>query len=74
MLARLSETEHARWVAERLLSGWRPAAVRDNRLMLHPDIVPWSALTPEKQSRDADQVRAATHVARAMHPGGFVRR
>ncbi|MDX2234062.1 MAG: NAD-binding protein [Hyphomonadaceae bacterium] len=70
---RLAEIEHGRWMAERLLSGWRPGN-RDNRLMMHDNITPWSALTEELRARDADQVRAAAHVARALCPKGFVPR
>jgi len=73
VLSKLSVIEHSRWVAERLLSGWRPGK-RNNRLMMHDNIVGWDALTPELQERDADQVRAAAKVARALHPKGFVRR
>lgn len=70
LLQKLSVVEHSRWVAERLLAGWRPG-VRNNKLMTHNDIVPWDALTPEVRERDADQVRAAAKVARALHPKGF---
>lgn len=73
MLVRLSEVEHDRWMAERLLSGWRPGD-RNNRLMTHDNIKPWAELDEELRSRDADQVRAAAKVARALHPFGFVRR
>lgn len=73
VMAKLSVVEHGRWIAERLLSGWRPGA-RNNKLMMHDNIVGWDALTPELQERDADQVRAAAKVARALHPKGFVRR
>lgn len=71
---RLSEVEHGRWVAERLISGWRPASVRDNKLQLHTDLAPWSALSEELRGRDGVQVRAAAHAARALCPQGFVRR
>lgn len=73
MLEKLSYVEHGRWVAERLLSGWRPGK-RDNKLMLHDNIAPWEALSDELKARDADQVRAAAKVARALNPKGFVRR
>ena len=73
MMQTLSIVEHGRWVAERLLSGWRPG-VRNNRLMAHNNIVPWDALTAEEQLRDTDQVRAAAKVARSLNPHGFVRR
>lgn len=69
-LKELSVVEHGRWVAERLLSGWKPGA-RNNKLMMHDNIAPWDALTEELKERDADQVRAAAKVARALHPKGF---
>jgi hypothetical protein len=74
MLAKLSETEHNRWMAERLLSGWRPAETRNNALMMHTDLRPWSALPETLRDRDAVQVRAAALAARALNPRGFVRR
>jgi hypothetical protein len=74
LMMRLAEIEHARWMAERLLSGWRPGPARDNRLMVHNNIVAWSTLTEELRLRDVDQVRAAAQVARALFPHGFVRR
>lgn len=73
MLDRLSEIEHARWMAERLLSGWRPGE-RNNRLMTHDNIKPWAELDDELRSRDTDQVRAAAKVARALNPDGFAPR
>lgn len=72
-IMRLAEVEHDRWMAERLLSGWRPGP-RNNRLMVHNNITPWSALTEEEKSRDADQVRGAAKAARVLFPRGFVRR
>jgi hypothetical protein len=74
MLARMAELEHARWTAERLLAGWRPGATRDNRLMVHPNLVAWNDLTEELKSRDAAQVRAAALIARATNKKGFVQR
>jgi hypothetical protein len=71
---RLAEMEHTRWMAERLLSGWRPGDKRDNRLRVHPNIVPWDRLDAEDKAKDADQVRNAMTLARAMHKNGFKRR
>ena len=73
LVARLAEVEHGRWVAERLLSGWRPGP-RDNRLMSHNSIVPWAELSESEKQKDADQVLGAAKVARALFPNGFVRR
>jgi hypothetical protein len=71
---RLAELEHTRWVAERMLSGWRPGDKRDNRLRVHPNLVAWSELSAEDRAKDADQVRAAMTLGRAMHKRGFVKR
>jgi hypothetical protein len=73
----LARREHDRWVAERLMGGWRPprdGEGRDNRLRIHPNLVSWDKLTVPEQERDADQVRASIAVARALYKHGFVRR
>ncbi|MFZ4121204.1 MAG: NAD-binding protein [Caulobacterales bacterium] len=68
----LAKREHDRWMAERLLSGWR-AGERDNELLVHNNLKPWDQLTPNEQSRDVDQVKAALKVARLIAKWGFVR-
>jgi hypothetical protein len=73
-VAVLAPIEHSRWMAERLLAGWRPAKARDNRLMRHPNITSWDALTDEEKARDADQVRAAVLLSGLTHAKGYVRR
>lgn len=60
----LAEMEHNRWVAERLLAGWRyapkgdtPEATEANKQRkLNNNLVPWSRLH-EEQKKDFDQVR-----------------
>jgi RyR domain len=74
LLDKMSEREHDRWVAERLLSGWRPGAVRNNDLMVHDKLTPWAALSAEDRAKDTAQVRAALDIARIMKPNGFLRR
>lgn len=54
----LARAEHNRWVAERLLSGWRPGLVRNEREKHHPDLVPWEALSEDVQAYDLALVRA----------------
>ncbi len=71
IMERMAEREHDRWMAERLMSGWRPSEARDNELMAHDKLVPWSALTEDDRARDRTQVRAAIDVARVTHPNGF---
>lgn len=71
MLLRMAEIEHKRWCAERLLSGWRPGAKRDNAMMVHDNLIPWRDLSAELRERDMDQVKAAIKIARIVHPRGF---
>jgi len=77
LMGRLAEREHDRWVAERLMAGWRPTIEgekRNNDLMSHDKLAPWSALTDEDKNNDVVQVRAALDIARVMHREGFVAR
>ncbi len=73
----MAQREHDRWVAERLMSGWRPAGsgeARNNDLMVHDKLVPWDALSETDRAKDAVQVRAAIDIARMMKPSGFLPR
>ena len=72
LMVKMAEREHERWVAERLMSGWRPGEARDNDLMMHDKLVPWSALTADDRAKDETQVRAAIDIGRVMKPNGFV--
>jgi hypothetical protein len=77
LLARMAEREHDRWMAERLVSGWRPTAPgesRNNDLMAHDKLAPWAALSEADRNNDVVQVRAGVDIARLMHPEGFVPR
>ncbi|HYD74242.1 MAG TPA: NAD-binding protein [Candidatus Binatia bacterium] len=77
MMETMAQREHDRWVAERLMSGWRPTApgeARNNDLMAHDKLAPWSAMTEADKNNDVVQVRAAMDVARMMHKDGFVKR
>ncbi|MFT3728729.1 MAG: NAD-binding protein [Terricaulis sp.] len=76
-MAKLAEREHDRWVAERLIAGWRPTTQgeqRNNDLMAHDKLAPWSAMNEGDRSNDEVQVRAAIDIARVMYKDGFVRR
>ncbi|MEZ5995580.1 MAG: NAD-binding protein [Hyphomonadaceae bacterium] len=77
LIDRLAQREHDRWMAERLMSGWRPTAqdeARNNDLMAHDKLVAWHALNEADRNNDIVQVRAAVDVARLMHKEGFVPR
>lgn len=77
LMPRMAEREHDRWVAERLMAGWRPTSQgekRNNDLMAHDKLAPWSALTEDDKNNDVVQVRAALDIARVTHKEGFVAR
>lgn len=77
IMQRMAMREHDRWMAERLVSGWRPTLPgekRDNDLMIHDKLVPWEALSEADKNNDVVQVRAAIDVARVTYKEGFVRR
>ncbi|MGE0531057.1 MAG: NAD-binding protein [Hyphomonadaceae bacterium] len=77
LMEKMARREHDRWMAERLMSGWRPTApgeARNNDLMAHDKIVGWDQLNEAERNNDVVQVRAAMDVARLMHKDGFVPR
>ena len=55
LLARL---EHARWMAERVVDGWRYGPVRDDARRIHDLLVPWEQLAENARERDRIAVRA----------------
>lgn len=77
LIEKMARREHDRWMAERLMSGWRPTGegeARNNDLMAHDKIVGWDQLNEADRNNDVTQVRAAMDVARLMHKEGFVPR
>jgi hypothetical protein len=73
LLPAMAKREHDRWVAERLLSGWR-AGERNNDLLTHPNLKGWDALTTDEQKRDVDQIQSSIDIGRMLVRQGFVRR
>ena len=57
-LRRLAEKEHERFVAERVLQGWRRGAIKDAANKISPYLVSWKHLAPEIQELDVSAVRA----------------
>jgi RyR domain-containing protein len=57
-LERLAMIEHRRWMADRIDHGWRRGAIRDDRLMLHTDFVPWEQLSESDKEKDRNSVRS----------------
>ena len=49
----LQEMEHRRWMRFYQMYNWRYAPERDNAKRLHPLLVPYEALSPEDQKKDA---------------------
>ncbi len=58
-LERLAEAEHRRWMADRILAGWRPGDIRDNAKKIHPSIRPYADLTEAEKQKDRDAVASA---------------
>lgn len=62
---RLAQMEHNRWLAERLMTDWRYAAIGEDKDVvaakkeqrLNQTITPWENLSPEERDKDVRQVR-----------------
>ncbi len=52
----MARMEHERWVAEKLLAGFRPGA-RDNAAKTSPYLVPWDELDEKVREIDRQAVR-----------------
>lgn len=53
----IAKVEHRRWMADRIERGWRFAVTRDDRRMLHPDLIPYQSLTENGKEKDRNAVR-----------------
>ena len=58
MIESLAEAEHRRWMAEKILAGWRHAEQRDNPRKLHPSLKPYSQLSEPEKQKDRDTVQS----------------
>ena len=59
-LRALAELEHKRWIADRVVNGWRAPPSgrgRDNRRKLHPHMAPFDQLEPDVQAQDVGFIR-----------------
>jgi len=52
----MAEAEHRRWMANRVLTGWKFGSVRDNPKRLHPSIVPYSQLSEAEKQKDRNTI------------------
>ena len=59
----LAEAEHRRWMAERIVSGWRYATSRNDQKRLHHNFVPYAALSESDREKDREKVRKALAIA-----------
>lgn len=58
----LAEVEHNRWVAERLLAGWRYGPVRDSKRKTRPSNCAWNDLPEKEKRKDRANVETALRV------------
>ncbi len=61
----LSHVAHARWMAAKAIAGWRHGDVErsDPVKLLHPDMIPYAALTEEAKQKDRDVTLAIPRMA-----------
>ncbi len=58
-IERLSQMEHARWMDDARLAGWRHApGAKDPARRTHPSLVPWEALPDGEKDKDRQAVRS----------------
>jgi hypothetical protein len=60
MIEALAIAEHRRWMAEKIVAGWRHAAIRDDARQLHPSIRPYDELSEDEKQKDRNTVHAAS--------------
>lgn len=58
-IEQIAEAEHRRWMAERIVSGWRHATSRNDQKRLHHNFVPYAALSEGDREKDRENVRKA---------------
>lgn len=61
-LEELARAEHDRWMVAKLATGWTFGATRDDARKLHPDIVPYDALSERIKDLDREQIRIMTRL------------
>jgi RyR domain-containing protein len=58
----MAKVEHRRWMADRIERGWRFGASRDDRLMLHPDLIPYDHLNEGGKQKDRNAVLTLVNI------------
>lgn len=67
LMEQLAESEHNRWIAERILAGWRQAKngeCRNNALRIHDQIIPYTALSEKEKEKDRNVIRFASKLSK----------
>jgi hypothetical protein len=57
ILERLAEMEHLRWMALKMLNGFKYGKIKDNNQKLHPNIIAYAELTDEDKQKDRDTIK-----------------
>ena len=58
----LARMEHQRWIAQKIMCGWRFSLDRNDKQRLHPCLVPWEQLSEVEKERDRRPVRAIPEI------------
>ena len=66
---RLAILEHDRWAADRHLDGWSYGSARDNARKLHPQLIPYAALSAAMKDLDRFAVRGLPTLAARLGLG-----
>jgi hypothetical protein len=66
-LETLAEVEHRRWMAEKLLAGWRPGESTDPLHQTHQNLVPWDHLADAEKEKDRRQVLAIPRMLKDLN-------
>lgn len=53
----LAKLEHKRWYAERRLNGWQYGTTRDDKLKIHPCLVPYEQLPEAEKQKDRTNIQ-----------------
>ena len=62
----LARVEHRRWMADRINKGWRYSKTQDDRMLLHPDLVPYESLSENNKEKDRNSVRVLLSALRGQ--------
>jgi voltage-gated potassium channel Kch len=64
-LDRMADLEHRRWLIDRALNGWKLGA-RDNRLKLHPMMIPTKDLPEAERQKDRSNVAMTADILKMI--------